>query len=92
MFTEEQKKFLDRIILPNLVNMALHGEIPSDMNELNYSHFEDMERAKKWLASLSEDEQDGIREQLDYNNGETNWSEISQTYWEDIDNWFSSNK
>lgn len=86
MFTDEQKKFINEVILPNLVNMAVYDNIPSDMNELNYNHFEDAERARRWFKALSEDDQDGVREIMCYTDGEEgSWSDVYTNYWQEIE-------
>lgn len=44
----EQKRFFNAVILPKLVEMAIDGTLPSDMNELDYSYFE--KEAEKFNA------------------------------------------
>lgn len=39
--TQSQRDFFLVVIQPKLVKMAIDGSLPTDMNELCYSHFED---------------------------------------------------
>ena len=51
--TEEQRKFVDEVILPKLVNMALNGDLDAfDFNQLSSFHFD--EEADKFNAENPE--------------------------------------
>lgn len=39
--TEEQIKFLDEVVLPKLVQMAINDELPLDMTQLSAYHFDE---------------------------------------------------
>jgi len=38
---EEQKKFLDEVVLPKLIKMAISDELPLDMTQLSSYHFDE---------------------------------------------------
>jgi len=38
---EDQKDFINKVINPKLIEMAIDGSLPIDMNEMCYSHFEE---------------------------------------------------
>lgn len=42
---EEQRKFLEEVVLPKLVNMAINDELPLDMTLLDSYHFEEEAKA-----------------------------------------------
>lgn len=50
--TAEQRKFVDEVILPKLVNMAIDCTLPMDMTELSSYHFD--EEAEKFNAENPE--------------------------------------
>jgi len=37
---KEQEEFLNKVVFPKLIKMAIDCTLPSDMNELCHSHFE----------------------------------------------------
>ncbi len=38
--TKAQKDYINNVIRPVLIQMAIDDELPSDMNEIGYHHFE----------------------------------------------------
>jgi hypothetical protein len=46
---QEYKDLLIEAILPRLVDITVEGELPLDMTELDYHHFE--EAIEKWIAT-----------------------------------------
>lgn len=38
--TQQQKDFFNKVIKPKLIEMAINGTLPSDMNEINEYYFE----------------------------------------------------
>lgn len=39
--TKEQRKFLDEVVLPKLVQMAIDDTLPLDMTQLSSFHFDE---------------------------------------------------
>jgi len=37
-----QKEFFNKVIKEGLISMAIDGTLPSDMNELNYTDFDEL--------------------------------------------------
>jgi hypothetical protein len=42
---KEQRNFFNKVIKQKLIDMAIDGSLPSDLNELQDSHFEDEAKA-----------------------------------------------
>lgn len=90
MFTKEQEKFFNEVILPGLVSMALHDNIPMDMNELTIHHFEMIEKAKRWYESLDEFNdvgtgQEDVRLNISNDGFEFEWLDMYKTYETEIE-------
>ena len=49
----EQRKFVDEVILPQLIEMAINDELPLDMTQLSSFHFDD--KAEQFNAENPEE-------------------------------------
>lgn len=85
--TAEQRKFVDEVILPKLVNMAIDCTLPIDMNELSSFDFD--EEAEKFNAENPEvrkicywtlaDVEHVVNEQNEWKENEENYTPIEYT-------------
>jgi hypothetical protein len=46
-FKMYEKEYFDKIVKPKLIEMAINGTLPSDMNELDFNDFENFDPDKK---------------------------------------------
>ena len=102
---EEQLRFFNEVIKPRLIQMAIDCSLPSDLNELQDSHFEEAaktynnsdevkrrDRVERLSYYISSDDLDGALRLLENEEDDSIPADYIVTMWEPLEDRYTVSK